>query len=112
MLVPLGLLAWAAFSIPLVMVNYTHIISSLSDPFGWGWNLFGTAQSQWRPLLPEAVGSIQIPLLLAGLAVALRRGDDILRDLYPQPRRAARALVPLGGLCTLMTLLLLRLFVG
>ncbi len=112
MLVPLGLLAWAAFSIPLVMVNYTHIVSSLSDPFGWGWNLFGTAQSQWRPLLPEAVGSIQIPLLLVGLAVALRRGDDILRDLYPQPRRAARALVPFGGLCTLMTLLLLRLFVG
>ena len=112
MLVPLGLLAWAAFSIPLVMVNYSHIVSSLSDPFGWGWNLFGTAQSQWRPLLPEAVGRIQIPLLLVGLAVALRRGADILRDLYPQPRRAARALLPLGGLCTLVTVLLLRLFVG
>lgn len=112
MLVPLGLLGWAAFSIPLVMVNFSHISSSLSDPFGWGWNLFGTAQSPWRPLLPEVVGRIQIPLLLVGLAVALRRGGDILRDLYPQPRQAARALLPLAGLCTLLTLLMLRLFVG
>lgn len=38
-----GLLAWIAFSVPLIFVNGSYIISVISDPFGWGWNLFGTA---------------------------------------------------------------------
>jgi len=111
-LVPLGLFAWAAFSLPLMMVNYTHITSSLSDPLGWGWDLFGTAGQQWRPLLPQLIPYIQIPLLLLGLAVALFKGGAIARDLFPGRGAAARSLVPHGLICTGVTLVLLRLFAG
>jgi polyferredoxin/plastocyanin len=112
LLVPLGLLAWTAFSIPLVMVNYSHITSSLSDPLGWGWDLFGTAEQRWRPLAPQLIAYLQIPLLLVGLGVSLARGATISRELFPRGRAAVLGLLPHGLLCTLLTIVLLRLFVG
>jgi hypothetical protein len=111
-LVPLGLAAWAAFSFPLIMVNFSHVTSSLSDPLGWGWDLFGTADRSWRPLWPEWIPYIQIPLLLSGLGVALSRGAVIARDLFPSRRAAVRSLIPHGVLCSAITLVLLRLYVG
>lgn len=112
LLIPLGLLAWTAFSFPLIMVNFSHVISSLSDPLGWGWDLFGTAQHRWSPLLPEWVPYIQIPLLLVGLGASLTRGKWISRELFPARAAAARSLIPHGVVCTLITVALLRLFVG
>ena len=111
-LVPLGLMAWAAFSFPLLMVNYTHITSSLSDPLGWGWDLFGTADQKWRPLLPVTIPYLQIPLLVTGLGIALARGAKIARELFPTSGAAALSLVPHGLVCTGFVLILLRLFVG
>ena len=112
LLVPLGLLAWAAFSFPLIMVNYSHIISSLSDPLGWGWDLFGTANHRWSPLLPEWIPLIQIPLLLVGLGIALIRGSTLATELFDSRGAAARSLVPHAALCIAITLVLLRLYVG
>jgi ferredoxin len=60
MLVPMGLLAWIAFSVPLIMVNGSYIISVVSDPLGWGMNLFGTAEFPWRPLWPQWVPFVLI----------------------------------------------------
>ena len=112
LLVPLGLLAWAAFSFPLIMVNYSHIVSSLSDPLGWGWDLFGTANHHWSPLLPEWIPMIQIPLLLFGLGIALTRGAVIAQELFPARGAALRSLAPHAFLCTAITVGLLRLYVG
>ena len=42
-LVPLGLSAWVAFSLSFVFANFSYVLAVLSDPFGWGWNLIGTA---------------------------------------------------------------------
>jgi hypothetical protein len=99
MLVPLGLMAWIAFSLPLIMVNYTHVTSSLSDPLGWGWDLFGTAGQRWQPLLPALVPYLQVPLLLAGLAAALWQGGAVARDLCGAGAAAVRSLLPHAGLC-------------
>ena len=112
MLVPVGLLAWIAFSLPLIMLNWTHITSSLSDPLGWGWNIFGTANQHWSPLLPEWIPYLQVPLLLFGLAIALIRGAAIARDIFPDRLTAIRSLIPHALGCTAITLVLLRLFVG
>ena len=112
-LVPLGLFAWAAFSLPLIMVNYTHITSSLSDPLGWGWDLFGTAGPALAPLLPQLIPYIQIPLLLLGLALRPAEGWRDRAGAVPSGRGAAvRSLLPHGLICTGVTLVLLRLFVG
>ena len=112
LLVPLGLLAWMAFSLPLIMVNYSHIVASLSDPLGWGWDLFGTAGMQWAPLRPDLIPYLQIPLLVIGLALALWRGGAVARQLYPHAGTAVRSLLPHGAMCVAITMVLLRLYVG
>jgi hypothetical protein len=37
-LIPIGIFAWIAFSLPTIMVNYAYIISVFSDPLGQGWD--------------------------------------------------------------------------
>jgi NAD-dependent dihydropyrimidine dehydrogenase PreA subunit len=39
-LLPLGLLAWIAFTISFALPKLNLILSVLNDPFGWGWNIF------------------------------------------------------------------------
>lgn len=87
-LVPLGLLAWIAFSFPLIMVNGAYVVQVISDPFGWGWDLFGTAAVPWTPVYPEFVPYIQTLILMIGLVYAILKGYAIARTLY-QERRAA-----------------------
>lgn len=112
MLVPLGLLAWIAFSLPLVMINYTHITTSLSDPMGWGWDLFGTADDHWQPLLPEYVHYLQVPLVLTGLGLSLNRGFVVACRIFEEKCQAVRSLIPFGILNTLIALILVVLFAG
>ncbi len=111
-LVPLGLLAWIAFSVPLVMVNGAYIISVASDPLGWGMNLFGTAGFHWRPLWPQWVPYLQVPILLAGLFFSLRSGFRVALDLLGDRARAARVLAPVSVFLTAVTVVFLALFVG
>ncbi|MBW8015739.1 MAG: 4Fe-4S binding protein [Planctomycetes bacterium] len=112
MLVPLGLLAWIAFSFPLIMINGLYIVSIVSDPLGWGWNLVGTADIPWAPIFSEYTAHVQIPLLLLGLFYAIKRGYDISLSLYQDKAKAARSLIPLGVVCTVVVLAFLKLFTG
>jgi polyferredoxin len=69
---PLGLMMWCAFVIPMFFVNITFIIQSISDPFGWGWDFFGTANIPWHQFVPELVPWLQSGLILTGLYLSLR----------------------------------------
>ncbi len=113
LLVPVGLLAWIAFSLPLVMLNWTHITSSLSDPLGWGWNLFGTAHQHWSPFLPR-VDSVPAgpPASVWASRWPWSAERPSLEDLFPDRSAALRSLIPHGVMCTVITAVLLRLFVG
>ena len=66
-LLPLGLLAWVAFSISFVFANISYLWPVLSDPFGWGWNLLGTASLAWTPYLSSLVPGLQVLVLTGGL---------------------------------------------
>lgn len=110
--VPLGLLAWVAFSVPLIMINGAYVVSVISDPFGWGWDLFGTAGVEWTPLLPEWVPFIQIVVLIAGLALALRGIYRVGGAVFATHGQVVRSLVPMSVLLTAVTGVFLRLFVG
>ena len=103
LLVPFGLLAWIAFSLPLLMVNGSYIIQVLSDPFGWGWDLFGTAHFPWTPFYPEAVPHLQALILLIGLVFSIRSGYDVARDLFPRKDQALRSLAPMAAYMVLLT---------
>jgi polyferredoxin len=112
LLVPLGLTAWAAFSVPLIMVNWSYIQSTASDPLGWGWNLLGTADLSWKPLFPESMVYIQIPLLLIGMVFSLKRGYAIAFSLWRDRREAALSLIPPAVVCTALVMSFVTLFAG
>jgi hypothetical protein len=112
LLVPLGLTAWVAFSIPLMMVNWSYIMATASDPMGWGWNLLGTANRAWKPLWPEYMVYVQLPVLLIGLAFSLMRGYVIAISLWQDRRSAILSLLPPAVVCTAIVMSFVTLFAG
>jgi hypothetical protein len=72
----------------------------LSNPFGWNWNLFGTAHVVPGPLLPAgAMWAIIVGALLAGQLWSVMIGRRIAMQLFPNSSDANRSAVPiLGGM--------------
>lgn len=64
--VPLGFMAWTGFVLGMIMINGSYILFSLSDPLGYGWDVFGTAGIRWSPFLTGWVPYIQLMSLLIG----------------------------------------------
>ena len=95
-LLPLGLMLWIAFVIPMLFVNVTFVVQSFSDPFGWGWDFFGTASIPWHQFLPRMVPWLQAGLVLAGLYFSLRnlKKTWIKNDLNSQ--QLLRLVLPMG----------------
>ncbi len=71
-LLPMGLMLWIAFVIPMFFTNITFIVQSFSDPFGWGWDFFGTANIPWHQFLPRFIPWLQAVLVLYGYYLGLR----------------------------------------
>ncbi|NQS91674.1 MAG: 4Fe-4S binding protein [Chloroflexi bacterium] len=66
-LIPLGLGAWAAFSLSFVFTNGSYLWGVMSDPMGVGWNLLGTAGANWTPYLSSVTPILVIAALVLGL---------------------------------------------
>lgn len=111
-LVPLGLAAWIAFSLGFVFVNGSYALAVLSDPFGWGWNLFGTADAPWTPLWPSLTSFLQVGVLTVGLLFAVQMAYRIARQHSDEHRQAFRAMLPIAGFLVLVTMGFLWLYLG
>jgi hypothetical protein len=115
-LVPLGLAAWIAFSLSFVLTNGSYALPVLSDPFGWGWNLFGTAGIDWLPLAgPQVIAFSQIGTLIGGLVFSVQTATRIARqhgDKHHESGRIMRAALPIAGFALAVTLAFLWLYVG
>jgi polyferredoxin len=70
-IIPIGLAGWIAFTVAFVMVDISYAIPLLSDPMGWGWDLFGTADYGWVMYAPHLIPYFQMPILLFGLAISI-----------------------------------------
>jgi hypothetical protein len=112
MLVPIGIFAWIAFSLPMLMVNYSYILVVLSDPLGLGWNLLGTANYSFHPFLPEWIPVIQGIILLAGIYFSFSRGYLAVKDIIPDKlARFKTMLVPSVFLLAVINIFL-KLYMG
>ena len=111
-LVPLGLLAWVTFSLPLVLVNCSYILMVISDPFGWGWDLFRTSNLSWTPLVPHWAPYIQVPLLWTALYFAITKGYAHARRLFGSHWSAVRAFAPVSVVLTGCVIFFLWLYVS
>lgn len=109
-LLPLGLLLWVAFVIPMLFVNVTFILQSASDPFGWGWDFFGTANIPWHQFLPQWIPWIQALLVLAGLHLSLRNLQRTWYSKHLESRQVLLLSLPMGLFLTGVALVLLFFF--
>jgi hypothetical protein len=111
-LVPLGLIGWIAFSFSFVFVNGSYAISVVSDPFGWGWDLFGTRNVPWSPFLPGLMTFLQVGLLLVGLVFSIVTAYRISRQHTQTDAQAWRGVLPVSGFLAGITLVFLWLNLG
>ena len=96
LLIPVGLAFWAAFFVGAFMPNFTFVLVTLSDPFGWGWDILGTARSSWLQVWPQGIPWIQAAIILAGLHFGLQRGRRIWRNEGRDGRQALRLFLPVA----------------
>ncbi len=111
-LVPLGLMAWIAFSLSFVLVNISYALPVLSDPFGWGWNLLGTRDFPWTPYFPARIPYLQVPILIIGLVFGLYIAWRIANEHASAPEQALRGVVPIAVFLLAATLGFLGLYLG
>jgi hypothetical protein len=89
-LIPMGMACWGAFAIGIVLSMATFVLQSLSDPFGWGWNLFGMAGSSWHIIWAPAIPWIQAAFILTGFAFSIR---TLFRNWYDRISDARKAVI-------------------
>jgi hypothetical protein len=116
-LVPLGLAAWVAFSLSFVFTNLSYLWPALSDPLGWGWDLFHTASVNWTPYLSSWLPVMQVIVLLVGLVWASRVAvriahQHITSERLPRDVSPTRLALPVVAFCLALTAGLLALLVA
>ena len=84
-LIPLGLMFWVAFSLSFVLTNASYIFAALSDPLGLGWNLFGTANTAWQPMLTSILAPAQTLALVGGLIWSARTAQKAASEVKTSP---------------------------
>ena len=110
-LIPLGLTAWIAFSLSFVFANFSYVLVALSDPFGWGWNLLGTAGIAWVPWLTGLTPFLQVGVLLGGFIWAALTSRKIASEKSALGQ-ASRLAMPVIGFCLAFTLTMMGLLVA
>jgi polyferredoxin len=103
-LIPLGLMFWVAFSLSFVLTNASYILAALSDPLGLGWNLFGTANTAWQPMLTSILAPGQTLALVGGLIWSARTAQKAAHE-------AKISAIPVTVYCFIITLVMLWLLV-
>jgi len=102
-LIPLGLMFWVAFSLSFVLTNASYIIAALSDPLGLGWNLFGTANAVWQPMLTSVLAPAQTLALVGGLIWSARTAQKAANEI----RTSSISVIAFNFILTLVMLWLL-----
>jgi ferredoxin len=109
-MLPLGLLLWIAFVIPMLFANVSFIKQSISDPFGWGWDFFGTANTPWHQLLPRYIPIFQAVLILIGLHLSLRNLRNSWKGMEMKSKQKFLLIMPMTLFIVVLTIALLFFF--
>ncbi len=104
-LVPIAFAYMVAHYFSLFLIQGQFIITLASDPFGRGWDLFGTID--FAPNLaivsPEAVWYVQVASLTIGHVAGLAIAHDRAVGLFDNRRDALRSQYPMLALMVLYT---------
>jgi hypothetical protein len=104
-LLPIALVYHITHYFTLIPTQGVKIVSLASDPFGWGWNLFGTAGFFRTLLIPDMawIWHSQVALILFGHIVSVVLAHHEALRLFPTRRQAALSQLPMLFLMVLFT---------
>ncbi len=87
---PIALFYHLAHNMEHLMMDGPKVIAMASDPFGWNWNLFGTAHWTVPPMISlDVLWILQVLLVGIGHVYSLWAASRITGNLF-EDRRAAR----------------------
>lgn len=103
---PIAIAYQVAHYYTLLLVQGQGILRHVSDPFGWGWNLFGTGGFTINPAVVGAgfVWYSQVALIVAGHVIAVYLAHLVALRLFGDPGRALRSQLPMLALMILYTI--------
>lgn len=104
-LLPIALVYNITHYYTLILTQGLKIISLLSDPFGWGWDLFRTRHLFRAPILPDMgfIWHSQVGLILFGHIVSVYLAHVEALRLFPDRRQALLSQLPMLLLMVLFT---------
>jgi hypothetical protein len=104
-LLPIALFYHLAHNLQHFSYEGMKLIRATSDPFGWDWDLFGTAHLAVTPMLSvEAVWGAQVVLILIGHIYGIRIAHKAARSLYADTKTATLSQLPLMAAMMLFSL--------
>jgi hypothetical protein len=105
-LVPIALAYVVAHYFSFFVREVQYVVPFASDPFGFDWNLFGTADV--RPnagiLTPKTIWYTQVAALVVGHVAGLVLAHDKAVELFESPRKAAISQYAMLALMVVYTL--------
>lgn len=104
-LLPIALVYHLTHYYSLLLSQGVKLRALLSDPFGWGWNLFGTAITGRIPVLPDMgfIWNSQVWLILVGHVASVMIAHVQALTVFPNSRAAGISQVPMLMLMVLFT---------
>ena len=96
-LVPIAFVYHVTHYYTLLVGTAPALVPQASDPFGWGWNLFGTARQAAAPVVVPAdfVWHSQVALILVGHVVSVYLAHLRALQLFPRARQAMWSQLPM-----------------
>ncbi len=112
-LVPIALAYAVAHYFSLLVFEVQGAYALASDPFGWGWDLFGTASRpiNYRAVSPGTIAYVQAGAIVAGHVAGVVMAHDRAVATVP-PRTAIRSQYPLLAAMVIYTVGGLVLLLG
>lgn len=96
-LLPIVVAYHASHYVTLLLDQGPKILSLISDPFGWGWNLFGTTNKFRAAYLPDLtwVWHVQVTLILAGHVSSVVLAHRVALRVFGSRRQAILSQLPM-----------------
>jgi hypothetical protein len=105
-LIPIALAYVVAHYFSFFVRETQYLWAYASDPFGFGWDLFGTAdfRPDLNPFAPKTVWYVQVAALVVGHVAGLVLAHDKAVELFESPRKAAISQYAMLALMVVYTL--------
>lgn len=104
-MVPIAVVYHATHYYTLLLTQGVKIRALISDPFGWGWDLFGTLYTMRMPIIPDMgqVWNSQVFLILLGHVASVAVAHLVALRLFPSSRSATLSQLPMLVLMMVFT---------